>query len=75
MITENEVREIADMYLDGHEFAVFRSNGGWPTPCGWQITIVDEIPGSLHTMFFHDSNDKRSLRSKMISFSEKALTE
>lgn len=73
MITEKEVVEVANVYLEGHEFVVARSNGGWPTPCGWQISIVDEIVGSLHTLFVHESNDKRSLRSKMINFADYAF--
>ncbi len=74
MITENEVVEMASRYLDGYEFVVHRSNGGFSSPCGYEVMILDDVPGNGNK-FFHDDNDAQSLRSKMISFSESALTE
>ena len=75
MIGEKEVREVAQDYLEGHEFSVYRSNGGWPTPCGYEVSIIDDIPGSTHTVFIHEDNDYRSLCGKMMVFAENALTE
>jgi hypothetical protein len=75
MITENDIREMAEIYLDGHDFSMMRSSGGWGKLCGFQLSIVDDIPGSEHTVFIRDDNDERSLRSIMIRFSEVALTE
>jgi hypothetical protein len=74
MITENEVVEMANRYLDGHEFVVRRSNGGFSSPCGYEVMILDDVPGKGNK-FFHDDNDPQSLKSKMIVFSEDALTE
>ena len=73
MITENEVREVAGRFLDGVDFWVRRSNGGFSKPCGYEVKIVDDIPGNVHTIFVHDDNDNRSLISKIIEFSENAL--
>jgi hypothetical protein len=73
MITENEVCLAAGRFLGEHDFWVRRSNGGFSKPCGYEIKILDDIPGSVHTLFVHDDNDSRSLISKMIEFSENAL--
>jgi len=73
MITKEKIVEIASDYLEGHEFMVSRSGGGWPTPCGWSVSIIDDIPGSVHTIFIHDDNDADHASSKMISFASAAL--
>jgi hypothetical protein len=73
MITENDVRDAASRFLDGVDFWVRRSTGGFSKPCGYEVKIVDDIPGSVHTLFVHETNDSRSLISKMIEFSENAL--
>jgi len=73
MITENEVREVAGRFLDGVDFMVRRANGGFSKPCGYEVKILDDIPGSVHTLFVHDNDDSRSLISDMIEFSENAL--
>ena len=73
MITENEVREVAENYLCGYDFVVSRSSGGFSAPCGYQVAIIDDIPGSVHRIFLHDDNDRASMVSKMITFSENAL--
>lgn len=73
MITENEVCLAANRFLDGVDFWVRRSNGGFSKPCGYEVKIVDDIPGSVHTIFVHDASDSQSLISKMIEFSENAL--
>lgn len=73
MITENEVCFAAARFLDEHDYMVVRACGGFSKPCGYEVKILDDIPGSVHTLFVHDDNDNRSLVSKMIEFSENAL--
>ena len=73
MITEKEVEQIASKWLDGYDFIVRRSTGGCVKPCGFEVKILDETPGDTHTLFIHESNDMRSLNSKMLQFSEDAL--
>lgn len=73
MIAENEVREVAENYLRGYDFVVARATGGFSVPCGYKVSIIDDIPGSVHTIFLHDDNDHASMVSKMITFSENAL--
>jgi len=75
MITEKEVHEVASRFLEGHEFTVRRSNGGWPTPCGWEVRITDDVPGVVTRVFVRDQNDMLTLQSTMIRFAESALTE
>lgn len=74
MITENEVRELAAKYLDGVDFVVRRSNGGWSKPCGFSVKILDDVPGTRYDLFLHDDNTYQKARSSMIEFSEDVLT-
>ena len=73
MIAKEKIVEIASDYLAGHEFTVSRSGGGWPTPCGWSISIIDDIPGNAHHVFIHDDHDADSASSKMNTFAIEAL--
>jgi hypothetical protein len=52
---------------------VSRSGGGWPTPCGWSVSIIDDIPGNIHTIFIHDDHDADSVSSKLNHFAIEAL--
>lgn len=73
MITQQQVFDLAKDYLGEHDFTVSRDNGGWLIPCGYSVSIIDDIPGDTHTVFIHEDNDYNSLVSKMIRFSEQAL--
>lgn len=73
MITENEVRVAAGRFLGDVDFCVRRSNGGFSQMCGYEVKILDDIPGRVHSKFFHDLNTNDTLVSKMIEFSENAL--
>jgi hypothetical protein len=73
MITKETIVEIANDYLAGHDFVVSRSGGGWPTPCGWSVSIIDDIPGNIHTIFIHDDHDADSVSSKLNHFAIEAL--
>lgn len=73
MITENDVCLAAARFLGDHDYMVRRASGGFSTLCGYEVKILDDIPGSVHSIFLHDDNDGRSLVSKMIEFSENAL--
>ena len=73
MITENDVRDVATRFLGDVDFWVRRAHGGFSKPCGYEIKIVDDIPGKAHSLFVHDDNTPSSLVSKVIEFSEEAL--
>lgn len=73
MITKEIVENLASIYLEGCEFIVSRSNGGWPTSCGWQLSIVSETQGNMHTIFIHDNNTESQARSKVIRLAEYGL--
>ena len=73
MITENDVRDAATRFLRDVDFWVRPSTGGFSKVCGYEVKIVDDIPGSAHTMFFHETNTPKTLVSRMIEFSENAL--
>lgn len=71
MITENQVREVAENCFAGYDLTIARANGGWPSPCGWQVTV--EVNGNYHATFFHEDNDYSSVVAKMVRFSEVAF--
>ena len=73
MISYNQVVELCKMYLGGYDYVVSRSNCDTVDPCGWRVSIVDDIPGDEHTLYLLDSNSYNSAKGKMIVFSEKAL--
>lgn len=75
MITEKIVKDLVADYLEseGCEVVVRRSNCGWPTECGWQISIISDIPGDRHTLYLNDNNTEHSAWSKMTTFAVHAL--
>lgn len=73
MITKEVVESLASIYLEDCDFVVSRSNGGWPTACGWQLSILSETQGSMHTIFIHDTNTENQAKSKVIRLAENAL--
>lgn len=68
MITLQDVQNVATRFLGNADFHVRRANGGFASPCGYQLTVFTEN-GSNQT-FFHESNNEQSLVSKMIPFAE-----
>lgn len=73
MITENDVCVAAARFLGDVDYCVRRSTGGFSKFCGYEVKILDDIPGMEHSKFFHETNTNATLVSKMIEFAENAL--
>ena len=73
MITVEQIRELTDTYLKDCDVAITRSGCGWPTFCGWQVSIVSEIPGDQHTIYLRDDNTVDSAWSKITTLADNAL--
>jgi hypothetical protein len=73
MISEAEVRELVGQYLGGCEVTITRSSCGWSTPCGWQVSIISDIPGNQHTIYLRDDNTVDSAWSKITTLADNAL--
>ena len=76
MITADDIRELTDTYLEGCEVTITRSGCGWPTPCGWQVSIISDIPGDQHTIYIRDdSTGDYELWHKIFIFAANALNQ
>ena len=73
MISEAEVRELVGQDLGGCEVTITRSSCGWSTPCGWQVSIISDIPGNQHTIYLRDDNTVDSAWSKITTLADNAL--
>lgn len=75
MITEKNIRDLVADYLEseGCEVMIRRSGCGWPTECGWQISVINEVPGSEHDLYIRDDNSEHSAWSKITTFATNAL--
>lgn len=68
MITKEDVEKVAVRFLGEKDISVRRANGGFASPCGYQLTVYLEN-GSVQT-FFHDDNTEKTLIPKMGLFAE-----
>ncbi|NBR25078.1 MAG: hypothetical protein EBU08_15150 [Micrococcales bacterium] len=68
MITKEMIEKVAVRFLGEKEMIVSRANGGFASPCGYQLTVV--LENDIVQTFFHDGNTEQTLVSKMIPFVE-----